>query len=62
MNSERLLSAIALRRRLHSEAELSNMEYNTKVKITVDQKSFYIRVPTIKEFSLNEAINSTYHM
>ena len=30
MNSERLLSAIALRRRLHSEAELSNMEYNTK--------------------------------
>ena len=39
-----------------------NLFLDKKVKITVDQKSFYIRVPTIKEFSLNEAINSTYHM
>ena len=39
-----------------------NLFLDKQVKITVAHKSFYIRVPTIREFSLNEAINSTYHM
>lgn len=39
-----------------------NLFLDKQVKITVNQKSFYVRIPTIKEFSLNETINSTYHM
>jgi hypothetical protein len=41
---------------------LFNLFLDKKVKITVDQKSFYVRVPTIKEFSLDEKINAVYHM
>lgn len=41
---------------------LFNLFLDKKVKIFVDQKSFQIKLPTIREFSLNERINAVYHM
>ena len=41
---------------------LFNLFLDKNVKIYVDKKPFLIRVPTIKEFSTNDEINSTYHM
>ena len=41
---------------------LFNLFLDKNVKIYVDKKPFFIRVPTIKEFSTNDEINSTYHM
>lgn len=39
-----------------------NLFLDKKVKIYINQQSFYVKVPTIKEFSLNDKINATYHM
>ena len=39
-----------------------NLFLDKKVKIYVDGNWFYLRVPTIRELSLNDVINSTYHM
>ena len=41
---------------------LFNLFLEKKVKIFVDRTSFYVRVPTIKEFSLQETINGIYHV
>ena len=41
---------------------LFNLFLEKKVKIFVDKTSFYVRVPTIKEFSLQETINGIYHV
>ena len=41
---------------------LFNLFLDKKVKIFVDQKTFQIKLPTIREFSLNEKINAVYHM
>ena len=39
-----------------------NLFLDKKIKIYVDAKFFQLRLPTIKEFSLNDTINSVYHM
>ena len=41
---------------------LFNLFLDKKVKITVDKESFYVRVPTIREFCLEEEINAVFHM
>ena len=39
-----------------------NLFLDKKVKIITSDGSFFIRVPTVKEFSLNDQINAVYHI
>jgi hypothetical protein len=39
-----------------------NLFLDKKVKIYVGSKTFLLKVPTIREFSLNDEINAVYHM
>ena len=39
-----------------------NLFLDKKVKIYVNQASFILRVPTIRDFSFNEAVNASYHL
>jgi hypothetical protein len=39
-----------------------NLFLDKKVKIFIDQKSFMVQVPSIREMSLNDEINSAYHL
>lgn len=39
-----------------------NLFLDKKVKIFIDNRSFYVKVPTIKELSLDEILNSSYHI
>ena len=41
---------------------LFNLFLDKKVKISIDKKSFYVRVPTVREFCMEEEINSMFHM
>ena len=41
---------------------LFNLFLDKKVKIFVDQKFFYLRVPTIREYCLNDTINAIFHI
>ena len=41
---------------------LFNLFLDKRVKISVDKQSFYIRVPTIREFCIEEKINAVYHI
>ena len=41
---------------------LFNLFLDKRVKISVDKKHFYVRVPTIKEFCVEEKINAVYHV
>ena len=39
-----------------------NLFLDKKVKITADGISFWVRVPTIREFCLEEGLNAVYHI
>lgn len=39
-----------------------NLFLEKKVKIYINKKYFIINIPTIREFSLNEILNSSYHV
>ena len=39
-----------------------NLFLEKKVKIQVDGEKFYLTIPSIKEFSLNDEINAMYHI
>lgn len=39
-----------------------NLFLDKKVKIFVDNHTFQVRVPTIREFSLEDKVNAIYHM
>ena len=39
-----------------------NLFLDKKIKVYVGSKFFHLRLPTIKEFSLEDKINSTYHI
>ena len=39
-----------------------NLFLDKKIKVYVGSKFFHLRLPTIKEFSLEDTINSTYHI
>ena len=39
-----------------------NLFLDKKVKIYIDEKTLYVRVPTIREFSSIDQINAVYHM
>ena len=39
-----------------------NLFLDKKIKVYVGSKFFYLRLPTIKEFSLEDKLNSTYHI
>ena len=39
-----------------------NLFLDKKVKIFTDSGSFYVKIPTIKELSLDETLNSSYHI
>lgn len=41
---------------------LFNLFLDKKVKILVDQKFFYVRVPTIREYCLDDTINAIFHI
>lgn len=41
---------------------LFNLFLDKKVKITVDKESFFVRVPTVREFCTEEDINAVFHM
>ena len=39
-----------------------NLFLDKKVKITTNDKSFFVRVPSVKEFCLDETINAVFHI
>lgn len=47
---------------LKDNFSIFNLFLDKKVKIYANQKFFFLRLPTIKEFSLNDKINATYHI
>ena len=48
--------------KIEDNFSLFNLFLDKHVKITVDGDSFKVRVPTIKELSLNDQLNAAYHL